>query len=107
MVRALSTPLSELTSWRSDWSGLRVAVLGLGVTGFAVADTLVELGADVLVVAARGSDEHRELLEVIGARFLAHPDDAGVPEELLDMATARMAQINAAYARIMKSKPAA
>jgi len=39
-----------------------------------------------------------------------HPDRLiakGVPEELLDMATARMAQINAAYARIMKSKPKA
>ncbi|PZQ91708.1 MAG: UDP-N-acetylmuramoyl-L-alanine--D-glutamate ligase [Leifsonia xyli] len=86
MVRALSAPLSELTSWRADWSGLRVAVLGLGVTGFAVADTLVELGADTLVVAARGSEEHRELLAVIGARFLQHPDDAGVPDELLAFA---------------------
>jgi UDP-N-acetylmuramoylalanine--D-glutamate ligase len=83
MVRALNTPLSELTSWHADWSGLRVAVLGLGVTGFAVADTLTELGAEVLVVASRGSDDHRRLLEVIGARFLEHPDDAGVPEELL------------------------
>ncbi|HLU63638.1 MAG TPA: UDP-N-acetylmuramoyl-L-alanine--D-glutamate ligase [Protaetiibacter sp.] len=83
MVRPLSAPLSELTSWRADWSGLRVAVLGLGVTGFAVADTLTELGAEVLVVAARGSEDHRGLLEVIGARFLQHPDDAGVPEELL------------------------
>ena len=39
-----------------------------------------------------------------------HPDRLiakGVPEELLDMATARMAQINAAYARIMKSNPSA
>ena len=59
--------LSSLTSWHADWSGLRVAVLGLGVTGFAVADTLVELGARVLVVAARGSEDHRGLLEVIGA----------------------------------------
>ena len=41
------------TSWHADWRGLRVAVLGLGVTGFAVADTLVELGADVLVVRRR------------------------------------------------------
>jgi len=79
----LSAPLAELTSWRADWSGLRVAVLGLGMTGFSVADTLVELGADVLVVASRGSDDHRELLRVIGARFLQHPDDAGVPEELV------------------------
>jgi len=66
--------LSELTSWRSDWRGLRVAVLGLGVTGFSVADTLVELGAEVLVVADRASDEHRELLDVIGASFVRADD---------------------------------
>ncbi|MCS0497948.1 UDP-N-acetylmuramoyl-L-alanine--D-glutamate ligase [Protaetiibacter mangrovi] len=83
MADPLSAHLEELTSWRADWSGLRVAVLGLGVTGFAVADTLQELGAETLVVAARGSDEHRQLLNVIGSRFLEHSDDAGVPEELL------------------------
>jgi len=66
--------LSELTSWRSDWRGLRVAVLGLGVTGFSVADTLVELGAEVLVVADRASEEHRELLDVIGASFVRADD---------------------------------
>ena len=43
--------LDSLTSWDANWRGLRVAVLGLGVTGFAVADTLTELGADVLVLA--------------------------------------------------------
>ncbi|MFT4028450.1 MAG: UDP-N-acetylmuramoyl-L-alanine--D-glutamate ligase [Protaetiibacter sp.] len=86
MVRPLSAPLAELTSWHADWSGLRVAVLGLGVTGFAVADTLAELGAETLVIAARGSAEHRELLEVIGSRFLEHPDDAGVPDALLAFA---------------------
>jgi UDP-N-acetylmuramoylalanine--D-glutamate ligase len=62
--------LDALTSWRSDWASLRVVVLGLGVTGFSVADTLVELGAEVLVVAAGASDEHRELLDVIGASFV-------------------------------------
>lgn len=75
--------LDTLTSWHADWSGLRVAVLGLGVTGFAVADTLTELRAEVLVVASRGSKEHLDLLPVIGARFLQHADDAAVPEELL------------------------
>ncbi len=37
-----------------------------------------------------------------------HPDRLiakGVPEELLDMATARMQAINAAYSRIMKTQP--
>jgi UDP-N-acetylmuramoylalanine--D-glutamate ligase len=35
--------LDALTSWNSDWRGLKGAVLGLGVTGFAAADTLIEL----------------------------------------------------------------
>jgi UDP-N-acetylmuramoylalanine--D-glutamate ligase len=72
--------LSQLTSWRADWAGLRVAVLGLGVTGFSVADTLVELGCEVLVVARDASDEHRELLNVIGATFVQA--DAAVPPAL-------------------------
>ncbi len=52
--------------------------------------------------------EVRRVYRVLVAEH--HPDRLiakGVPEELLDMATARMAQINAAYARIMKSKPKA
>lgn len=64
------TDLAALTSWNAGWGGLRVAVLGLGVTGFAAADTLTELGAEVLVVAGSASDHRRELLEVIGARFV-------------------------------------
>ncbi len=72
-----------LTSWHADWRSLRVTVLGLGVTGFSVADTLVELGAEVLVVAAGSNPERAELLDVIGGRLLVHPDAAGVPEELV------------------------
>ena len=76
--------LSRLTSWRADWRGLRVAVFGVGVTGFSVADTLVELGADVLVVAATASDEHAQLLDVIGARLELHPDETTVPDALAE-----------------------
>jgi UDP-N-acetylmuramoylalanine--D-glutamate ligase len=57
-------------------------VFGVGVTGFAVADTLVELGAHVLVVAAKASDEHRQLLGVIGATLELQPDEATVPDAL-------------------------
>lgn len=78
----MTRDLAALTSWRADWSGLRVAVFGVGVTGFAVADTLAELRADVLVVAARASDDHRRLLDVIGARLELHPDESTVPEVL-------------------------
>lgn len=74
--------LSALTSWNADWAGLRVAVFGVGVSGFAVADTLVELGAEVLVVAGRASAEHIQMLDVIGARLELHRDEAAVPETL-------------------------
>jgi UDP-N-acetylmuramoylalanine--D-glutamate ligase len=73
--------VTGLTSWSADWSGLRVAVLGLGVTGFSVADTLVELGADVFVLASGARTEQRQLLDVIGARYLEH-DLESVPDEV-------------------------
>jgi UDP-N-acetylmuramoylalanine--D-glutamate ligase len=77
--------LDGLTSWHADWNGLRVAVLGLSVTGFSVADTLVELGADVLVVTEKADEEYERLLPVIGARLWTGPLDA-VPQELVDFA---------------------
>lgn len=58
--------LETLTSWHSDWKNLRVAVFGLGVSGFSVADTLAELGAEVLVVAEKADPEYLDLLSVIG-----------------------------------------
>jgi UDP-N-acetylmuramoylalanine--D-glutamate ligase len=61
---------------------LRVAVLGLGVTGFSVADTLVELEADVLVVAATAPPERADLLAVIGAALVEQPDLSTVPAAL-------------------------
>ena len=74
--------LNGLTSWHADWQGLRVVVLGLGVTGFSVADTLVELGADVLVVAGDATGQRADLLAVIGARLVLQPDDAIMPPEV-------------------------
>jgi UDP-N-acetylmuramoylalanine--D-glutamate ligase len=75
--------LAGLTSWHADWRGLRVAVLGLGATGFSVADTLVELGSDVLVVAGRADPDRSRLLDVIGARLVVGGTD-GAPAELRD-----------------------
>jgi UDP-N-acetylmuramoylalanine--D-glutamate ligase len=56
-----------LTSWHHDWSGLRVAVLGLGVTGFSVADTLAELGCRVRAIYGEPDGDRERLLDVIGA----------------------------------------
>ncbi|KQR43220.1 UDP-N-acetylmuramoylalanine--D-glutamate ligase [Microbacterium sp. Leaf161] len=79
------TRLTTLTSWNSDWSDLRVAVLGLSMTGFSVADTLTELGADVLVLAESAEEEYAKLLPVIGARLELGPLDQ-VPEALTEFA---------------------
>lgn len=75
--------LDALTSWHADWKGLRVAVLGLSVTGFSVADTLAELGAEVLVVTEKADEEYARLLPVIGARLWTGRLDA-VPQVLVD-----------------------
>jgi UDP-N-acetylmuramoylalanine--D-glutamate ligase len=58
--------LSDLTSWHSDWSNLRAVVYGVGVSGFAVADTLHELKSSLLVIANSADDQHRDLLAVLG-----------------------------------------
>lgn len=49
-------PRPGLTHRDADWSGLRVLVAGLGVSGFAAADALLERGAHVLGVdSGRGT----------------------------------------------------
>ena len=77
--------LASLTSWHADWSGLRVAVLGLSMTGFSVADTLTELGSDVLVLSESADEEYAKLLPVIGAR-LELGSLSEVPQALVDFA---------------------
>lgn len=67
----MTVELGALTSWHAEgWRGLKVGVLGAAVVGFAAADTLVELGCEVLVVGDRVTEERATLLDVIGARVV-------------------------------------
>ncbi|HRO29389.1 MULTISPECIES: UDP-N-acetylmuramoyl-L-alanine--D-glutamate ligase [Micrococcaceae] len=86
--------LDDLTTWDADWSGLRVVVAGLGLSGFSAADTLAELGADVVVVDGRDSPENRaraDTLRIVGVREVllgedharSLPDVGGSPAELV------------------------
>lgn len=75
--------VAGLTSWHADWRGLRVVVLGLSVTGFSVADTLAELGADVLVVTETADPQYERLVPVIGARLIVDSLDV-VPAAVVD-----------------------
>ncbi|WP_458041917.1 MULTISPECIES: UDP-N-acetylmuramoyl-L-alanine--D-glutamate ligase [Bacteria] len=81
----VSAPIAELTSWNADWKGLRVVVLGLAQTGFSVADTLTELGAEVLVATETAAEEYASLLPVIGADLHVGPLDA-VPDRITEFA---------------------
>jgi UDP-N-acetylmuramoylalanine--D-glutamate ligase len=66
--------LDSLTSWHSPWAGAKAVVVGLGDTGFAIVDTLVELGVDVLVVARSAASDVTKITGVIGAQALVDPD---------------------------------
>jgi UDP-N-acetylmuramoylalanine--D-glutamate ligase len=69
-----------------DWSAIRAVVCGLGVSGFAAADTLLHLGADVVVLDQSAPDmtqpgndaaDRARLLELLGADLRLGPDAWG------------------------------
>ncbi len=62
---------------------MRVAVLGLGVTGFSVADTLAELGAVVMVIAATADQTRRDMCGVLGITVVLSQNTDDVPPELV------------------------
>ncbi|MEY4494188.1 MAG: hypothetical protein RL570_303 [Actinomycetota bacterium] len=74
--------LEHLHSWHANWRDLRVVVLGLGVTGFSVADTLAELGCKVLVVAEKADSELVDILDVIGVEHLTGEIAQGLPKRV-------------------------
>lgn len=77
--------LSQLNSWHADWRDLKVVVLGLGVSGFSVADTLAELGAEVLVVAKKAEPELVDILDVLGVRHITGDQvTSDLPQEVKD-----------------------
>lgn len=61
--------LTSLTSWHSDWQGKRVLIYGLGASGFSVADTLNELGCELLVLAREIDANYQDLLTVMSIEF--------------------------------------
>ena len=74
--------LRHLTSSDADWSGLRILVTGLGVSGFAACDALSERGSIVTVVSADATaviSERARILEILDV------DVRLGPEHLLDV----------------------
>ena len=78
-----SLNLDELNR-TSDWSQVRVCVVGLGVAGFAAADALVNLDAKVIVIDAESGERQREraiILEILGAEIRLG-DDTRLPSDV-------------------------
>lgn len=70
----------------SDWSAVNVTVAGIGVAGFAAADALVQLGAQVTVIDAADGPTQREraeVLEVIGVEVLLGHEGGLPPTDVL------------------------
>ncbi len=70
----------------SDWSGVRVVVAGFGVSGYAAADNLLFLGAQVTALDESTSAEKAEkaeLLQALGATVRLEPGaTALLPDEV-------------------------
>ena len=81
---ASMTDLSNFKSWQSDWQSLRVIVYGLGLSGFAAADTLRQLGAEVLVITESADEKHIDLCEVIGAKVVLASGFDSVPKDAVE-----------------------
>lgn len=64
--------LAELNR-NSDWSQIRVTVLGLGIAGYAAADNLTFLGAQVTAIDERDTldlQEKKNILQTLGATVI-------------------------------------
>ncbi|MEO6790614.1 MAG: UDP-N-acetylmuramoyl-L-alanine--D-glutamate ligase [Ornithinibacter sp.] len=87
-----SRRVAGLTHRDADWSGLTVVVAGLGISGFAAADALLERGARVSVVdaavPAEGSvtSERARILEILGAELRLGPGHTDrMPDQQVDL----------------------
>ena len=93
----MSADLNRLTSWHADWSGLRVVVLGLSMTGFSVADTLapavlsLDRGGSVATALAQ-VDARSPHLDLVLVVLRAVAEHGGAAAEPIDRAASALRQ---------------
>ncbi len=78
----------ESLGQHDDWSGVRAVVAGFGVSGFAAADYLIHVGAQVHALTDTASAEElekAELLEVLGGRVDIHAGATSTLPEDVDL----------------------
>jgi UDP-N-acetylmuramoylalanine--D-glutamate ligase len=81
-----SAPDLDSFTRHTPWDGVRAVVVGIGVSGFAAADNLAHMGAQVAVLAEAANDEQREkaaLLEMLGVSVrIGTGATAALPEDV-------------------------
>jgi UDP-N-acetylmuramoylalanine--D-glutamate ligase len=88
IVSTTSTTDVESLDRRGPWERVRAVVVGIGVSGFAAADTLLHLGARVTVLAESATEEQQEkahLLEILGAELRIGPGATDTLPEPVDL----------------------
>ena len=88
MTHADDSPDLDGLGRTSDWSGVRVVVAGFGVSGYAAADNLLFLGAQVMALDEATSEEKAEkaqLLETLGATVRLEPGATAVLPDDVDL----------------------
>jgi len=75
-----------LTSWSAPWAGLKVLVVGLGEGGFALADTVAELGAHTHVVQLGDDADRLTILGVLGVSVHTVGSDAEIADLAKELA---------------------
>ena len=69
-----------------NWSSLNVGILGLGIAGFAAADALMQLGAQVSIVDSGSSESVSERADILGSLGAATFLNAKtLPDQNLDL----------------------
>jgi UDP-N-acetylmuramoylalanine--D-glutamate ligase len=87
----MSLPWLDDADRESPWSQAMVVVAGLGASGYAVADALLELGAGVLVVDDADTESNAEkaqILQTLGAEVRIGPGSSGLELESADLVMA-------------------
>jgi UDP-N-acetylmuramoylalanine-D-glutamate ligase len=74
---------ADLISWTSEWSGVRVTVVGLGEVGFSVVDTLAELGAEVTAVFSGPVGDRATIAGVLGVSLYEESTDSEMTSRVL------------------------
>ena len=82
----MTSPDLQSLGRQSSWEGIRAVVAGFGVSGFAAADSLQHLGAQVTVLDDADNDKLREkgtLLEILGVDVRLGPGASdNLPEDI-------------------------